>query len=121
MLTKEAIEQLQNTAGEPEIIEVDDFKYLITPGHMKINKVMPATPEVLEISSLQGVVEFLLHSEQRDDCIVHISDYRCVEIVSILHPLHMTRRYYLSAKAYTNMFTYGYFLPTQFSESEYNP
>lgn len=110
MLSKEAIEQIQKTAGKPEIVAVGEFQYMMVPKHMSAQGIRPAMPNELQISTLRGLIDYLSKTENKANCMVHIKDYRTVDVISKLDPVHMTRKHFMRAVSYANAFKTDIFL-----------
>jgi len=120
MLTKEAIEQLQTSTAKVEQIEVGGFTYIATPSHISLKKIELTRPEPLQISSLQGVVEYLKQSgdsismgENDDGLMVHIPAYNGVRVLSGLDKIHQSRRCYVTAAVPGNCFAFDRFMPVE--------
>jgi len=122
MLTKEAIEQLQTSTAKVEQIEVGGFTYIATPSHIGLKKIEPARPEPLQVSSLQGVVEYLKQAgpasvigvgETGNRLMVHIPAYNGVRVLSGLDKIHQSRRCYVTAAVPGNCFAFDRFMPVE--------
>jgi hypothetical protein len=109
MFTKEAIEQIQQSTAKSEVITIGDFQYLMTPNHTQAKLITPPVPHPLQISTLDGITEFLKH-HQPDSRIVHIENYRSVSVISDIHPVYQTRCLYLNAEAPKNEFKYNLYM-----------
>lgn len=119
MITKEAIEQLQDSSQEPQVIEMEGFNYLITPQSMNAKAHTPVKPDCLIIGSLTGLVEYLKNADpaaelwkEGDRYVIHIANYNNVTLQSGLHPMHMIRRTFISAQVAGNKFPFERFFTT---------
>jgi hypothetical protein len=120
MLSKEAIEQLQNGIQKPEVVMAGAYEFLLTPNNMLAKKMSPAQPTHLTVNTLDGVVSYLKSSDPKNELwkggekyLVHIEGHDKVTVVSDLHPVHMLRRCYLSSRSMGNSFLFGAFLVTE--------
>ncbi len=126
MITKEAIEQLQDSGLKPEVIEIDGVKRLAYPNTMSVQKNMPSQPAPLPVYTLGGVVEYLRNCNadaelwtvpNSGDCdtaagkyYIHIESFKSVKILSGLEPTHMVRRNYVHAQCRDNEFRFEHFM-----------
>jgi hypothetical protein len=122
MFTKEAIEQIQESSQHLDVKTLNGIDYLITPKSMDIMRQGPATPNVLTIHTLGGIVEYLKNSNSAEELwekgieskyLIHIEDYYTVRVVSPLEPTHMVRRQYICAAARANEFKLETYMSTE--------
>lgn len=117
MLSKEAIEEIKKGVLQPTTIEIGEFQYLITDKHADVRAVDPTKPMSLMVQTLGGLIAYLDAADPTRELwsgdtkyYVHINSYQMVKVVSGLHPVHMTRREYITAKIGDNQFNFDQYL-----------
>lgn len=130
MIDKSFVEKIEKMAG-PKIVEMELLgqteRFSSNPLHrIKIDYFPP--PDLLTVRTLSGIVGYIReHLDDADSYVVHIEDYRTVNILGEYEPVFGRRKHYIQAVADVTSFNFGNWydqenfiinLQSQFVESE---
>lgn len=117
MISKEAIEEIKKGVQQPQVVEIGDFKHLITDKSVNSKIILPSTPTTLTICTLSGIITYMQSADRDNELwqegeryLVHIEEYNHVKVISGLDPIHMMRREYIAAINLGSSFNYGRYL-----------
>lgn len=106
MLTAEAIQEIKRNEHQPQVLEADNLKYIVSTNDYNVKVIAPEKPVALACQSLDGLITYLRNAtpsvelwEGQDKYLINIVGHEKVKLVSGLEPKFMMRREYITATA----------------------
>ncbi len=108
-MIKEAIEKILDL-GKPLELDIHNLKY--SPHNL--NLISPPEPDVLSISTLQGVIDYIsINDRIPEKFFIHISGYDQINLYSLLSKDYRKREHYIKSDYISETFEFGYWHNTE--------